>query len=165
VPPPARVSAPPARDRGGGEVLEPVEEEELQMLVWRREPIHLGEVADETGDDPGVDWRPDLDIYETPGEYLIVLCVPGVAAEGLEVTVLGQTLTVAGRRVVELPGHARPMLLEAPRGRFLRRIRLLTRCDMEGVGTRLADGQLVIRVPRHLPAPVQVPVATAEGGR
>jgi HSP20 family protein len=127
------------------------------MLVWRREPIHLGELADETGNEPGVDWRPDLDIHETPAEFLLVLCVPGVTADDLDVSVLGQTLTIAGRRTVEVPGQARPLLLESPRGRFLRRIRLLARCDMEGVGTRLADGQLVIRIPKR--AGVSVPIA------
>jgi HSP20 family protein len=136
------------------------------MLVWRREPIHLGELADETGNEPGVDWRPDLDIYETPEEFLLVLCVPGVAVEDIDVSVLGQTITIAGRRVVELPGHARPLLLESPRGRFLRRIRLLSRCDMEGVGTRLSEGQLVIRVPKRrsgMPVPISVTVQETEG--
>jgi HSP20 family molecular chaperone IbpA len=135
----------------------------MQMLVWRREPIRVGELADETGDDPGVDWRPDLDIFETPGEFLLVVCVPGVSADDIDLTVLGHTLTIAGRRIVELPPQARAMLLECPRGRFLRRIRLPSRCDMEGVGTRLADGQLVIRVRKRSAAPVQITVAVSEG--
>jgi HSP20 family protein len=134
------------------------------MLVWRREPIHLGGVADETGNEPGVDWRPDLDIYETPEEFLLVLCVPGVSADDLDVSVLGQTLTIAGRRAVEVPGEARPLLLESPRGRFLRRIRVLARCDMEGVGTRLADGQLVVRIPKRGGVTVPITVTAPETG-
>ncbi|HEV7467642.1 MAG TPA: Hsp20/alpha crystallin family protein [Candidatus Dormibacteraeota bacterium] len=135
------------------------------MRVWLREPIQVGELADETGDDPRIDWRPDLDIYETAAEYLLVLCVPGVAAEDLEVSVLGQVLTIAGRRVVEIPEHARPMLLESPRGRFLRRIRLPGGCHVDDIGTRLAEGQLVVRVPRRHAAPLRIPITTAEGGR
>jgi HSP20 family molecular chaperone IbpA len=135
------------------------------MLIWHREPIRVGDLADETGNDPRVDWRPDLDIYETPQEFLLVLCVPGVSADDLDVTVLGHSLTIAGRRAVEVPAHARAMLLESPRGRFLRRIRLPGRCDMEGVGTRLADGQLVIRVPKRSSAPVQIPIAGSEAER
>ncbi|HEY2704949.1 MAG TPA: Hsp20/alpha crystallin family protein [Candidatus Dormibacteraeota bacterium] len=135
------------------------------MLVWRRDPIRLGELADETGDEPGIEWRPDLDIYETPEEFLLVLCLAGVSADDIDLTVLGTTLTVAGRRIVELPPQARPMLLECPRGRFLRRIRLPARCDMEGVGTRLADGQLVVRVPKSAAVPVQVAVTVSEDRR
>jgi HSP20 family protein len=132
------------------------------MLVWRREPIRFGELADETVDEPGIDWRPDLDVYETPEEFLLVLCLPGIAPDGIDLTVLGSTLTISGHRRVQLPPEARPMLLESPRGRFLRRIRVPVRCDMEGIGTRLADGQLVIRVPKGTAAvPVHVPVAVS----
>lgn len=134
------------------------------MLVWRRDPIHLGAVADETGNEPGVEWRPDLDIYETPEEFLLVLCIPGVSADDLDVSVLGQTLTIGGRRVVDVPAQARPLLLESPRGRFLRRIRVLARCDMEGVGTRLADGQLVVRIPKRGGVNVPITVTAPESG-
>jgi hypothetical protein len=33
------------------------------------------------------------------------------------------------------------------------------------VGTRLADGQLVIRVPKRSSAPVQIPIAGSEAER
>lgn len=134
------------------------------MLMWKRQPLRAGLFADETSLRPDVDWVPDLDIYEGPTEFLLVLSVPGVRAEDLDVTVDGRTLVLAGRRTLELPAKVAAHLVETPRGRFERRIRFPANCAMDRISTSLRDGQLVIRVPKVSSGPVRVPVVP-EGRR
>ena len=82
----------------------------------------------------GASWEPPVDIFETDREFLIVVALPGVAPEELDVSVEGDVLRVAGHR--RLPSVARAAVvhrLEIPHGHFERRIRLPS--------TRLAFGR------------------------
>lgn len=135
------------------------------MLMWRRQPLQAGLFADEPSPRHDVDWTPDLDIFEGPNEFLLVLSVPGVGPEDLDVSVQGRTVTISGRRTLSLPPKVAAHLLESPRGRFERRIRFPANCDMEGIGTTLRDGQLVIRVPKATSVAVRVPVVPVEPDR
>jgi len=134
------------------------------MIVWTIRPTGpAGDISDETLPGLDADWQPPLDIYETADEFFLVLCVPGVGAEDLDLTVLGTSITISGRRVTPIPPRVRAVYLESPRGRFLRRLRLPTTCDTEAIGTQLANGQLVVRVPKRNDGPRRVPVRGVEG--
>jgi HSP20 family protein len=70
-------------------------------------------------------WEAPVDLYETEREIRIVVALPGVAPEDLEVFLEADTLIVSGRR--RLPAAVRNAVihrLEIPHGRFERRIRL-----------------------------------------
>jgi len=135
------------------------------MIVWStRQAGPVGDFSDETSTDIGVDWRPALDIYETAGEFLLVLCVPGVGADDLDLSVLGSTITISGRRVTALPAKVRAVHLESSRGRFLRRLRLPATADVDAIDTHLANGQLVVRVPKRSEGPRRVLVSVVEDG-
>jgi HSP20 family protein len=70
-------------------------------------------------------WEPPADILETPQEVLVLVALPGVAAEQVQVSIDGNHLVIAGTRV--LPREWRTAVihrLELPQGRFERRIRL-----------------------------------------
>jgi HSP20 family molecular chaperone IbpA len=67
--------------------------------------------------------------------------------------------------VTELPKGVRVMLLESPRGRFVRRLRLPAVSDMDRLTTELADGQLLIRIPKRAPKSIQVPISDAGAQR
>jgi HSP20 family protein len=70
-------------------------------------------------------WEPPVDIYETETELAILVALPGVAPDQLEVAVEAGALIVAGAR--PLPAalrQARLHRLEIPHGRFERRIEL-----------------------------------------
>ena len=70
-------------------------------------------------------WEPPLDILETDRELLIVVALPGVVRDDLDLSVEGDVLRVAGHR--RLPSIARTAVihrLEIPHGHFERRIRL-----------------------------------------
>ena len=70
-------------------------------------------------------WEPPVDLYETGNELWILVALPGVTTDQLEVVIDGATLVVRGER--PLPQSARGatiLRLEIPYGRFQRRIAL-----------------------------------------
>jgi HSP20 family molecular chaperone IbpA len=70
-------------------------------------------------------WEPPVDILETGREVLVLVALPGVDADRVEVAIEGDDLVVAGTRV--LPAELRTAVihrLELPQGRFARRVRL-----------------------------------------
>ena len=70
-------------------------------------------------------WEPPVDILETGREVLVLVALPGVDPERIEVAIEGDELVVAGTRV--LPSELRTAMihrLELPQGRFARRVRL-----------------------------------------
>ena len=72
-----------------------------------------------------VSWEPPVDILETAHEVLVLVALPGVAAERVEAVIDGGDLLIAGVRV--FPPELQTAVihrLELPQGRFERRIRL-----------------------------------------
>jgi len=70
-------------------------------------------------------WEPPVDILETGREVLVLVALPGVDPDRVEVAIDGDDLVVAGTRV--LPTELSTALihrLELPQGRFARRVRL-----------------------------------------
>jgi HSP20 family protein len=70
-------------------------------------------------------WEPPVDILETGREVLVLVALPGVDPDRIEVAIEGDDLVVVGTRV--LPTELRTALihrLELPQGRFARRVRL-----------------------------------------
>ena len=94
---------------------------------------------------------PDLDVYEGPTDFMLVLSVPGVGAEDLEVAVAQRTISISGRRVPRLPPGALSHVLESPRGRFQRRLRLPANADLTRLRLELVEGQLFLTIPKVVP--------------
>ena len=70
-------------------------------------------------------WEPPVDMLETETDLLILVALPGVAADRVEAVIQGADLFIAGTRV--LPAALQTAVihrLELPQGRFERRIRL-----------------------------------------
>jgi HSP20 family molecular chaperone IbpA len=93
---------------------------------------------------PQATWEPPVDIFETPAALWIVVALPGVGQDHLEVRLDGATIIVAGERRLPMQGRAAVLYrLEIPHGRFERRIELPP--GRFQVGRReLADGCLVL---------------------
>jgi HSP20 family protein len=70
-------------------------------------------------------WEPPADVLETEHEVLVIVALPGVKADKVEVAIDGSDLVLAGTRTLprEL-GMAVIHRLELPQGRFERRLRL-----------------------------------------
>ena len=70
-------------------------------------------------------WEPPVDLFETDRALWVVVALPGVAAEQIEMAIQGNRLIVAGVR--SLPPQVRGAAirrLEIPAGRFERHIEL-----------------------------------------
>jgi HSP20 family molecular chaperone IbpA len=70
-------------------------------------------------------WEPPVDVFETAAALWIVVALPGVGAEQIEVRFDGSSIVVAGERRLPVQGRAAVLYrLEIPHGRFERRIEL-----------------------------------------
>ncbi len=91
-------------------------------------------------------WEPPLDVFESQDELWLVLALPGVRPDQLEVTLTDRTLLVRGeRRLPPIAPEAVIHRLELPYGAFERRLDL----PLRRLGLRsweLAEGCLSIRL-------------------
>jgi HSP20 family protein len=70
-------------------------------------------------------WEPPVDVLETENELLVVVALPGVRREDMEIVVTGGELLVRGtRRWLALRRPMRVHRVELPHGRFERRLPL-----------------------------------------
>jgi len=89
-------------------------------------------------------WEPPADVLETAREVLIIVALPGVAADKVEIAIEDGAVTVVGVRAA--PAVLRDAVihrLELPQGRFERRVPLPAG-SYRNVTRRAVDGCLVI---------------------
>jgi len=89
-------------------------------------------------------WEPPVDILETGRQVLVLVALPGVDPDRVEVAIDGSDLVVAGTRV--LPGELRTAMihrLELPQGQFARRVRLPAG-RYDGISRAFVNGCLAI---------------------
>lgn len=91
-------------------------------------------------------WEPPVDAFEDENELVIVVALPGVAAERVELAVEPDALVVRAERPLPVAGlrHA-VRQLEIPYGYFERRI-ALPRGRLELASRELTHGCLVLRL-------------------
>jgi len=120
--------------------------EALQMLA-RAERLHR-DVFTPQPSRRGVNWEPPTDVLETQDAVLILVALPGVDADKVELAIRDGVLMIAGERV--LPQELRTAVihrLELPQGRFERHIPLPAG-RYETPRTGVANGCLVIHLPK-----------------
>ena len=70
-------------------------------------------------------WEPPIDVLETERQLRIIIALPGVAPDAVQVQTEGGTLTIVGSRPLpSCEGNAKIVRLEIPYGSFERRIAL-----------------------------------------
>ena len=106
---------------------------------------------------------PLVNLYDDGETFTVEALAPGVDTVRLDVTVVGNTLTIAG----EKPGPSgvaaeRIHRSERAAGRFVRTVELPTEVDADGVKARYVNGLLLVAVPRAASArPRRVTVQTS----
>lgn len=93
-------------------------------------------------------WQPPFDMYENEREVVVVVAMPGVAADRVSVLVEDGALVVRGER--PLPFAGRPLAvrhLEIPYGAFERRIPLPAG-RFDAGAPELSQGCLILRLRR-----------------
>ena len=98
----------------------------------------------------GRGWQPPIDLYETDEDLWLLVALPGVDAQHIEILVDGAALVVRGERT--LPPALRTagvVRMEIPQGRFERRVEL-PRGRFQLVERVQAEGCLSIRLRKVL---------------
>lgn len=96
---------------------------------------------------------PRMEMAATEENYIVWMDLPGVGSDDLEVSALGDELTVSGdRRRPEYPEGARVRRSERSYGRFRRVVSLPGDVDADGIRARLDAGVLRVILPRRVDA-------------
>jgi HSP20 family protein len=106
---------------------------------------------------------PAADVYETDGEYVVELEVPGFDRKQLTVELTDHTLCVKGERVDEKEEKGKEFRLQERLAKhFERRFVLPTDADATKLAAAFEDGVLTVRAPKEAPAdtPVTVEIAS-----
>ena len=96
-------------------------------------------------------WEPPADVLESDRDVLVVVALPGVKADEIEVVIDGGDLVVAGNRT--LPAELASAVihrLELPQGRFERRLPL-PGGRYSDIRRKFADGCLLVLLTKSEP--------------
>jgi HSP20 family protein len=99
----------------------------------------------------GGDWMPKLDISETKDAMVLKAETPGVDPKDIEVTLMGDLLTLKGERekaAEEKEEEERYHRIERTYGTFFRSLRLPTAVDGSKVTATFKNGVLVVTLPK-----------------
>lgn len=94
-------------------------------------------------------WAPPADVLESGDELFIIVALPGVAPDDVQITVEEGSVLITGQRPMpRLAARAQIRRLELPHGRFERRLDLAPG-RYEIVRRDLTDGCLVLGLRKH----------------
>jgi HSP20 family protein len=123
--------------------------------MWLWNPAReLSELEDEmrglfSGVSGTVHTLPPVNIWTNDNDVLVTAELPGVQAEDLEITVLGDELTLHGKRnPLELKNEENFHRRERMHGEFQRTVRMPFRVDSEKVDANIQKGILHIKLSR-----------------
>lgn len=92
-------------------------------------------------------FTPEADVLELDDAWVLLLDVPGVDRETIDVQLRGERLSVRGARGLGHPEDADLRVAERRGGRFQREFLLPAGVDNDSVTARLREGVLEIRIP------------------
>jgi HSP20 family protein len=94
-------------------------------------------------------WHPPVDIYERDESFVVVVELPGVDTDRINVHAEQETLVIEGCRGKRLPDQTRCVQqMEIPHGPFTRLLRLPDNVDIARIHMAYADGYLTIEIPK-----------------
>lgn len=118
------------------------------QLLPARPPAPVAPVSSAPADQPRMLFNPPTDIYETPDGLVLYADLPGVTAEGLNLQVQDNKLTLFGRVQVLDSDPRRVIHQEYPMGDFLRSFILSDEVDHDRIQAKLSNGVLRVELPR-----------------
>ena len=101
----------------------------------------------EDGEIERADWTPAADVYNQEDEYLIVVDLPGVSRDDLDISLNDDRLFIRGKRLPDTEAEGRT---ERPSGNFLRKFGPLPpTVDQKAISAEYKDGVLRLRLPKR----------------
>lgn len=95
------------------------------------------------------DWQPAVDIRETDDGYVLLVDVPGVDPDGIEVNMENGILSVRGERADDGDHDREYKRRERPHGTFYRRFSMPDTADASKITARCNHGVVEISIPKH----------------
>lgn len=93
------------------------------------------------------DWTPAADVYDQETEFVVMIDLPGIDRDSLDISIDDNSLHVRGTRKLEEDAHQR---VERSHGSFMRKFGPLpTSIDQDGVKAKYADGVLRVTLPKR----------------
>jgi HSP20 family protein len=89
-----------------------------------------------------------VDVRATNDEVVVEAILPGVKPEEVEITMEGNTLTIAGDTTSMIPAREGLLLQEIRRGRFVRALSLPEGLEPDKAVATFEDGVLTLRIPK-----------------
>ncbi len=97
-------------------------------------------------------WRPNVDVYESSDEIIVLADMAGLNKEELHIEVDRKKVKIAGvRKAIQLLQNARYCQAEIPHGYFERNVMLPAPVESQSAKASYADGILMVRI-NKLPA-------------
>jgi len=97
---------------------------------------------------PARAFLPSTDIFETDQALTILMEMPGVAKEDLEIRVEDDVLSVEGRLDFAKYAGMRPVYTEYNIGHYRRGFALSNKIDQDGISAEMRDGVLRLVLPK-----------------
>jgi HSP20 family protein len=88
-----------------------------------------------------------MDAYRSGDAFLVLLDLPGVAADSIELTVEQNVLTVHATRTRPEGEQVEMLAAERPHGTFSRQLFLSNTLNTDSIGANYSDGVLTLRIP------------------
>jgi HSP20 family protein len=108
-------------------------------------------------------WRPLLDVYETKDEFIVLVDVPGIRPQDLEVVVDRDVIRISGNRCRPLGKEiTRVHQMEIDFGPFSHAIRLPEPVESDRASSTYREGFLTICLPKRGKAPGPISVKVTE---
>jgi HSP20 family protein len=116
----------------------------------------------DAGDADGSWWIPQVDVYEEPERFAVLVDVPGVEPKDIEITAEKGVLTVRGERHARAQDESSAYRLERRNGKFLRRFTLPESANLDSITAKHTHGVLEVTIPKQAKLqPRRIEVAAA----
>ena len=93
-------------------------------------------------------YMPTADIFETEGALIVVLEMPGVSKDNIDVNVENGLLTVEGRIDFTKYEGLRPVYSEYNVGPYRRSFRISSQIDQSKISAEMRDGVVTLSLPK-----------------
>jgi HSP20 family protein len=104
-----------------------------------------------------------MDVYATNEDVVVEAILPGVKPEEVDITMEGNTLTIAGDTTGATPDREGLLLQEIRRGRFVRTLALPAGLEPDKATATFEDGVLTLRIPKaEQVKPRQIRISTGD---
>jgi HSP20 family protein len=123
---------------------------EACSMIERAEQMHRQFFQPGFAASPRASWEPPVDVFESEQGLLIVVALPGVESQDIEISSEPEMLLIAGvRRLPAIAQGAVIQRLEIPQGRFERRIGLpAARWELNR--STFVNGCLLLSLTKHV---------------